>query len=496
MLDVLIIGAGPAGLTAAYALSKAGKKLALLEADPRYVGGISRTVEYKGYRFDIGGHRFFSKSAEIEALWSEILGPDLLERPRLSRIYYHGKFFAYPLRPLEAFTKLGPWESLRCMASYAKAHFGAQVEARSFEDWVSQRFGKRLYEIFFRTYTEKVWGMPCSQISADWAAQRIKGLSLSTALTNALSSYLFEQKSGEESPKTLIRSFRYPRLGPGMMWERCAEKVQSLGGTLEQGWRVTELHWLPAEESWHATAVNESGHLRHWVAKHVISSMPMVQLGYAMRPALSSPALSAARRLRYRDFITVALILDDEHPIEDNWIFVHEPGVKVGRIQNFKSWSPELVPDPARTCYGMEYFCFEGDGMWNLPDSELIALAKREIAAIGLARPSAIRDAAVVRQPKAYPVYDEHYQSHVATLRREIQQHCPNLHLVGRNGMHKYNNQDHSMMTALLTVKNILAGKTLYDVWQVNEDAEYHEESKPAASSTSGLRAVPTRIGG
>ncbi len=494
MLDAVIIGAGPAGLTAAYALAKSGKTLAVLEADPCYVGGISRTVQYKGYRFDIGGHRFFSKSAEIEDLWTEILGPDLLERPRLSRIYYHGQFFSYPLRPLEAFTKLGPWESLRCLFSYAQAHFGPRAEARSFEDWVSQRFGKRLYEIFFRTYTEKVWGMPCSQISADWAAQRIKGLSLPTALLNALGLRRGPHKSGDESPKTLIRSFRYPRLGPGMMWEACAAKVQALGGDLEMGWRVSELQWLPAEGAWHVTAVNPSGQLRHWAARHVISSLPMAQLITALRPLPAADALAAARRLRYRDFITVALILDEEAPLADNWIYIHEPGVKVGRIQNFKSWSPELVPEPGKTCYGLEYFCFENDGLWNLPDAELIALAKRERAAIGLARPSAIRDGVVVRQPKAYPVYDEDYQSNVSLVRREIAQRFPRLHLVGRNGMHKYNNQDHSMMTALLTVKNILADQPLYDVWQVNEDAEYHEEG--SAASASGLRAVPTRIGG
>jgi protoporphyrinogen oxidase len=493
MLDVLIIGAGPAGLTAGYELSKGGRRVCLLESDPRYVGGISRTVEYKGYRFDIGGHRFFSKSAEIEALWSEILGDDLLERPRLSRIFYRGKFFSYPLKPAEAFGKLGPWESARCVASYLAAKMQPEVEARSFEDWVARRFGRRLYEIFFQTYTEKVWGMPCSEISADWAAQRIKGLSLSAAVMNAISANLFEQKSGEDTVKTLIRSFRYPRLGPGMMWERCAERMQALGGAVEQGWRVVELRWLAAEEAWHVSAQHVDGEIRHWVARDVISTMPMQELGRCLRPMLSNRAEGAARSLRYRDFLTVALIVDEMHPIADNWIYIHDPGVKVGRIQNFKSWSPELTPEPGRTCLGLEYFCFEGDGLWNSPDADLARLAAEELVKIGLAARSDVRDACVVRQAKAYPVYDEHYARHVESMRTEIEERCPRLHLAGRNGMHKYNNQDHSMMTALLTARNILAGRKIYDVWQVNEDASYHEEHSP---SVSGLRAVPMRMAG
>jgi protoporphyrinogen oxidase len=489
MLDALIIGAGPAGLTCAYELTKERQRVAVVEADPRYVGGISRTVEYKGYRFDIGGHRFFSKSQEIEDLWTEILGADLLERPRLSRIYYRKHFFSYPLKPVEAFTKLGPWESLRCLYSYAQARLNSRVPAQNFEEWVSQRFGRRLYEIFFRTYTEKVWGMPCTEISADWAAQRIKGLSLSAAVLNALGSYLREQKSGEEQIKTLIRSFRYPRLGPGMMWEKCAAMVQQQGGKIHMGKRVAELRYSPAQSVWHVTAEDAEGNRLKLQARHVVSSMPIQQLGACLQPAPGPAAALAAQSLRYRDFITVALIVDDLHPIADNWIYIHEPGVKVGRIQNFKSWSPELVPEPGKACYGLEYFCFAGDGMWNKSDAELIHLAKREFAQIGLAPKAAIHDGCVVRQPKAYPVYDADYQNHIETFRQEVESSYPNLHLVGRNGMHKYNNQDHSMMTALLTARNILAGGPIYDVWSVNEDAEYHEEQ-----SASGLRAVPVRL--
>ncbi len=491
MLDAVVIGAGPAGLTAAHELAHAGRRVAVLEADPQYVGGISRTVEYKGYRFDIGGHRFFSKSKEIEDFWSSLLGDDLLVRPRLSRIFYNGKFFSYPLRPAEAFFKLGPLESVRCLTSYLLTKVVPQPASVSFEDWVSSRFGRRLYEIFFRTYTEKVWGMSCKEISSDWAAQRIKGLSLTSALMNAINWSRSAGDMGEDSPKTLIRSFRYPRHGPGMMWERCAEKIRSLGGEISQGWTVEEIHWQAAERRWHVTAVNPLSERRHWIGRDLISSMPLRHLAERLRPGLSRPAARAAEGLRYRDFLTVALILDRPLDLDDNWIYIHDPGVKVGRIQNFRSWSPQMLPSGGGDCLGLEYFCFEGDGLWNAPDSELRHLAAREIAHIGLAEASSVLDSTVVRQPKAYPVYDDSYMSRVDALRAELAERFPHLHLIGRNGMHKYNNQDHSMMTALLTARNILAGAPLYDVWQVNEDAQYHEEHSP---STSGLRAVPARL--
>ena len=463
---VAVIGAGPAGLTAAYLLSKAGVLVEVFESDPDYVGGISRTEKYKGYYFDIGGHRFFSKSQEVEDFWTEILGEEMLQRPRSSRIYYQKKFFKYPLVAMDALRKLGFWKSASCLMSYAKAKLFPIRDPQNFEEWVSNQFGKKLYSIFFKTYTEKVWGVPCSEISADWAAQRIKGLSMSSLIRNAL----FPQKAGGEGLiKTLIDSFRYPRLGPGMMWETCTAKCRQQGAVIRMNARVESL--TLEQNKWSVRL--QTGEILDGF-DHVISSAPLRELVRSVQPAFSEDALQAASLLGYRDFITVILILPDKGVFSDNWIYIHDPAVKVGRIQNFKSWSPEMVPDPAMTAYGLEYFCFDGDGLWNTPDAGLIEMAKKEIAQIGLASADEIQDGCVVRQKKAYPVYDKLYKNRVAKIRNALSAY-PGLQLVGRNGMHKYNNQDHSMMTAMLAVKNILAGQPVFNLWQVNEDAIYHE---------------------
>jgi protoporphyrinogen oxidase len=492
--DVIVIGAGPAGLTAAYVLSKGGAKVTVLERDPEYVGGIARTASYKGYYFDIGGHRFFSKSKEVEDLWTELLPHDMLQRPRSSRILYGGKFYSYPLQALEALGNLGLVESALCVLSYAKARAFPVKPARSLEDWVTNQFGSRLFRIFFKTYNEKVWGMSCREISADWAAQRIKGLSLSSAIRNALP---LKRKTlrGGEVIKTLIDSFRYPRRGPGMMWQACADRVREMNNKVLLGQEVTGCSYDADRKTWTVTHEDGQGRTHTSNAEHVISSAAIRDLVRGLSPAPSGAARAAAESLRYRDFLTVVLIVRDRGAVKDNWIYVHDPSVLVGRVQNFKSWSPEMVPDPKMACYGLEYFCFEGDGLWTSSDSQLIERGKREVLAIGLAEPSDVVDGCVVRQPKAYPVYDEDYALHVETIRREIEAHYPGLHLVGRNGMHKYNNQDHAMMTAMLCAKNILAGEMLYDVWRVNQDAEYHESmDSPSQASTSGLRDVPRRV--
>jgi protoporphyrinogen oxidase len=491
---VAIIGAGPAGLTAAYLLSKNNVDVTVFEADPVYVGGISRTATYKGFHFDIGGHRFFSKSKAVEDLWTEILPDDMLVRPRSSRIFYGGKFFTYPLKPFEALIKLGVVKSTLCVLSWLKARLFPVRNPRNFEDWVSNQFGKRLFKTFFKSYTEKVWGMSCKQISADWAAQRIKGLSLGSAIKNAL----FPQRyNGDRSNviKTLINSFRYPRRGPGMMWEACAAKTKAMGGTVEMGCKVTACDYDAATEIWTVQYQDRQGNVRTIEADHVISSAPMRQLICGLTPPVSERARKAAESLKYRDFLTVMLILKDRQTFDDNWIYIHDPSVKVGRVQNFRSWSPEMVPDPDKACYGLEYFCFEHDGIWDAKDEDLIELARRELLQIGLAQEGDFVDGCVVRQKKAYPVYDDDYALHVATVRQELDDRYPNLHLVGRNGMHKYNNQDHAMMTAMLCVENILADAKLYDLWQVNGDAEYHEAGA-AADETSGtaLRLVPARV--
>jgi protoporphyrinogen oxidase len=486
---IAIIGAGPAGLTAAYLLGKANQDVTVFEKDPQYVGGISRTETYKGYSFDIGGHRFFSKSKEVEDFWTEILGDEMLERPRSSRIYYNNKFFSYPLVAMDALSKLGIVESALCVLSYLQAKISPVKNPNNFEDWVTNQFGKRLFRIFFKTYTEKVWGIPCNEISADWAAQRIKGLSLSSAIWNAV--FKSQGGSGDKDKviKTLIDSFRYPKRGPGMMWERCVEKSKALGVNIIMNKGISEIHYANQKWSVKTTAGETIDGF-----DFVLSTAPMRELIANTYPRLPEAAFNASQKLSYRDFITVVLICKDEDAFSDNWIYIHDPNVKVGRIQNFKSWSPYMVPDPSMACYGLEYFCFEGDGMWTSSNEDLIALGKKEIEKIGLTKQSAVVDGYVVRQPKAYPVYDHEYKENVDAVKDALKEY-PGLYLIGRNGMHKYNNQDHSMMTAMLAAKNIIAGSEAYDVWNVNEDAEYHEGGNRGEESQKiSERLVPASV--
>ncbi len=495
IFKAVIVGAGPAGLTAAYELSKQQAPVVVLESDPEYVGGISRTVNYKGFRFDIGGHRFFSKSREVEEFWTEIDGENMLDRPRSSRIYYNGQFYTYPLKPFEALSKLGLIESVLCMLSFATAQLHPTRNPRTFEDWVSNQFGKRLFRIFFKTYTEKVWGMSCSEISADWAAQRIKGLSLGSAIKHALLSKRSTDNDRKHVVKTLIDTFRYPRLGPGMMWEACTEKIRKLGGTVMLGRKVTGCRFDVATNLWVITTRSANGDVEQYRGEHLVSSMPIRELVAQIEPKLPESALQAARALRYRDFLTVGLIVHDRGRFTDNWIYIHDPSVQVGRVQNYKSWSPEMVPDASYCSYGLEYFCFEGDGLWTTTDSQLIELAKSEIQKVNLAASGDVVDGCVIRQPKAYPVYDDAYQQHVSTIRKALGENYPTVHLVGRNGMHKYNNQDHAMMTAMLTAKNILAGGCKYNVWAVNQDAEYHEAGAAGEQTAEVETRVPVRSG-
>jgi len=492
--EVFVIGAGPAGLTAAYCLTKEARSVIVIERDPVYVGGISRTVDYKGYLFDIGGHRFFSKSKEVVALWQEILPDDFIARPRLSRIYYNGKFFAYPLKAFEALFKLGIFTSAACLLSYAYAKVFPVAQARTFHDWVRNQFGERLFQIFFKTYTEKVWGMSCDEISADWAAQRIKGLDLITAVINGLKRSLRfggRTKAGDDTVKTLIESFQYPRKGPGMMWEAAARQITAWGGRIMMGRELVGLEFDDAHNLWRIEVATGRGGRESYTARHVVSSAPLRELVARLKPAPIS--LLHARALRYRDFLTVALMVRKDELFPDNWIYIHDPSVKVGRVQNFRSWSPEMVP-AGMSCLGLEYFCFEGDGLWTAPDRDLIALATKEVARIGLVAAADVVDACVVRQAKAYPVYDEDYRANIAAIRLDLEGSYPTLHVVGRNGMHRYNNQDHAMMTAMLTARNILAGSRLYDVWNVNEDAEYHEAGTSGVQQAlDSVRLVPEK---
>jgi protoporphyrinogen oxidase len=465
--EVVVCGAGPAGLTAAYILAKQGYAVTVLEADDM-VGGISRTAQYKQFRFDIGGHRFFTKIEPVQALWEEILGDEFLDVPRLSRIHYDGRYFDYPLKPMNALQGLGVVNAVRIVLSYVNAHFRPYPVEDTFEQWVTNRFGRRLYEIFFKTYTEKVWGIPCTEIRAEWAAQRIQGLSLARAITSAV-------PLNNRSPqiKTLINSFRYPRLGPGQMWEMCRDRIREMGGAVHMEHRVTELH-VENGRVRGVTARTAEGD-RRFEADHVISTLPLRNLVQALRPEPTAAVLDAAAGLRYRDFLTVALVLDRDDLFPDNWVYIHTPGVKVGRIQNFNNWSAAMVPLPGKTCLGLEYFCFEGDGMWNMADADLIELATRELESLDLAPGARVEDGAVVRMPKAYPIYDAEYRDHLDVIRDCIDP-IANLHTVGRNGMHKYNNQDHSMLTAMFAVENMQGAA--HDLWAVNTDYEYHEEQR------------------
>jgi protoporphyrinogen oxidase len=487
---VVIMGAGPAGLTAAYELMKHDLPVTVVEADPKQVGGLARTVEHNGYRFDIGGHRFFSKNQEVEDLWTEILGDEMLTRGRLSRIYYRGRFFAYPIKAANALLNLGPVEAARCMASYAWARIRPVRNPRTLEDWVRNQFGWRLFSIFFKTYTEKVWGISTTELSADWAAQRIKSLDLWVVLRTALLPNR-KAKGRGEIVTTLIDRFRYPRLGPGQMWECVAEIAKQKRQPVQFGRSVSAINHDRGEVVSIATT-DGSGQTETFTGSHFISSIPMRELIARLDPPAPETVRKAADALGYRDFISIALMIDRAEVFPDNWIYIHDPSVRVGRIQNFKNWSPDMVPDRTKTCLGLEYFCFEGDGLWTMRDSDLVALAKDELARLGICPPADVFDGVVVRQRKAYPVYDDSYQANVTVIREYLARALPNLYLVGRNGMHKYNNQDHSMMTALLVARNIANGSVL-DPWKVNADAVYHEDIRVGERDNTG-RQVPERV--
>jgi protoporphyrinogen oxidase len=467
---VVIIGGGPAGLTAAYRLSKSGVQSLILEKD-QTVGGLSRTANYKDYHFDIGGHRFFTKSKEVEDVWKEVLAEDFLRRKRISRIYYNKKFFFYPLRPLNALIGLGIWNSLLVALSYVRVKLKPSSDEDNFEQWVTNRFGKRLFRIFFKTYTEKVWGIPCSEIRAEWAAQRIKGLSLVTALKNALIKPRQGRGKKKGIIKTLIDEFDYPKFGPGMMWAEVSQKIGQNGSQVWLDSEVTGIRW--AGRRVEALEVKRNGRLEVVAGTDFISSMPLREVIQKLNPVGPTEVREAANKLKYRDFLTVAMIINKRDLFPDNWIYIHDPDVKVGRIQNFKNWSPYMVPDQEKSCLGLEYFCFEGDSLWSMPDEQLIDLAKQELQKLGFVEPGDIEEGTVVRMPKAYPIYDSSSQESVSVIRRFLDQFS-NFQAVGRNGQHRYNNQDHSMLTAIKAAENIRGDH--HNLWEVNEEQEYLEE--------------------
>jgi protoporphyrinogen oxidase len=466
---VVIIGGGPAGLTAAYELVKYGLRPTVLEKGDM-VGGLARTENYKGFHFDMGGHRFFTKAQEVKKMWQEVLGDDFLRRPRLSRVYYQKKFFYYPLKPFNTLRGLGVLESLLILLSYLRWRFFPYRREDTFEQWVTNRFGRRLFLTFFKTYTEKVWGIPCSELKAEWAAQRIKDLSLKTALLNMF-------LKPKTTIKTLIEEFDYPRLGPGMMWNAVQSQIEKQGGVVWLNADVAQIN--RTENRIDGVVLSCNGHREIIQGTDFISSMPVTEFIKKLDPPAPPAVLGAAEKLRYRDFLTVCLIVNTPHLFPDNWIYIHDPEVKVGRIQNFKNWSPDMVPDPAKSSLGLEYFCTEGDGLWNMSDAELIELGKREVDRLGLANSADIEDGCVIRVPKSYPVYDSNYRDYLAVIRAFVDG-LENVQTIGRNGLHRYNNQDHAMLTGMLAVRNLMLGER-HDLWSVNTDLEYHEEIRDKA---------------
>lgn len=465
MSDVIVIGGGPAGLTAAYELQKRSDKYRprVFEGG-EIVGGIARTESHNGYRFDIGGHRFFTKVDEVREMWEEVMQDDFITVPRQSRIYYRGRFFSYPLRIFNALQNIGVYESSRILLSYVKWQVKPSPVEDNFEQWVINRFGGRLYMHFFRSYTEKVWGIPPTEIRADWAAQRIKNLSLAKAVWNAI--------SGANDTTSLIEEFQYPRLGPGQMWEKCAELIEEKGGSVQCRKWVGKVY----RDDMRVTAVDvhsENGTIERVAGEEFVNTMALGELIPAFDPPPPQEVIDAAAALRYRDFLIVTLVLNRADPFPDNWIYVHSPEVKVGRIQNFRAWSPAMLPNPNTASIGMEFFCQEGDNLWSTSDEDLRKLATKELAQLGLAKESDVIDAAVIRQPKAYPVYDDKYRDALDTISGWINK-LENFQTVGRNGLHRYNNQDHSMLSAMYAARNILGENN--DVWDVNVERSYHED--------------------
>ena len=475
---VIIIGGGPAGLTAAYELTKFNLRPIVCEKLDK-VGGIARTENYKGFLFDMGGHRFYTKSEEINTFWREILGDEFLLRPRLSRIYYNHKFFYYPLKPFNALFNLGLWPSILVVLSYIKWQFFPYRHEETFEEWVTNRFGKRLFLIFFKEYTEKVWGISTSELKAEWAAQRIKDLSLKTAILNMLI------KNGN-SIKTLIEEFHYPRYGPGMLWDKVKDEIEKRGGGVKINSDVVEIN--RSGNRIDNVVISCNGHKEIIHGTDFISSMHISQFIKILNPRPPQTVLEAAKNLKVRDFLTVCLIVNKPNLFPDNWIYVHDPGVKVGRIQNFNNWSPGMAPDPTKTSLGLEYFCNQGDELWSMSDYDLIELGKREIENIKLAKFVDIVDGCVFRVENSYPVYDTNYRKNLEIVRRYIES-LENLQTIGRNGLHRYDNQDHAMITGMLAVRNLLLDEK-NDLWSVNTDQDYVEEVHIAKTSYQAKKVV------
>lgn len=456
--DVVVLGAGPAGLSAAQRLAAAGKSVIVVEKAAQ-VGGISKTIRFRGCSFDLGGHRFYTKLPEVMALWEKTLGDDFLVRPRLSRIYYRNRFFDYPLKPLDALFGLGILESLGVISSYVYSRLFPYKSEENFEQWVSNRFGRRLYRIFFKNYTEKLWGIPCTELRSEWSAQRIGKLSLLEAIRDA-----FSRKKGSKV-KSLIDTFRYPKYGPGMMYERMAQGIADAGGEVTLRAEVVGVE-RAGNGKLCVVADTGTGMVRY-VAASVVSTIPIDELLARISPPPDPAALEAVQALRYRSLVVVNIILDGPNPFPDNWIYVHTPGIRLGRIQNFGNWSPYMVDRPERTSLGLEFFCDEGDDFWNLSDADLIECGLGDVVRLKLVRKSDFVDGFVCRVPKAYPVYDREYATHLNVVRAYLGS-IGGLQTVGRGGMFRYNGMDHSVLAGLWAAENIL-GRAWKDPWEIKD---------------------------
>ena len=473
---VIIVGAGPAGLAAGLRLLQLGIRPLIVEKSNQ-VGGLSRTEHFGEYRFDLGGHRFFTTFPEVSRLWHELLGPRLITVQRKSRVYYQGRFYDYPLKISNTLYNLGPWQSVMILAGYLHARLFPDTPEDTFEQWVTNRFGRRLYSIFFKTYTEKVWGLPGHEIQADWASERIKGLSLAEALSKAI--------SGHSRSKTLIDEFLYPLTGPGLMWDCFRENIESGGGSIHLEHEALRLEH--DHQDIRAVVCLHQGREISFDCGHCLSTQPINRLVEMLSPKPPSGVLAAAAGLSHRAFIIVLLIIDRRDVFPDQWIYIHSPEVRVGRIQNFKNWSPQMVPHHDKTSLGMEYFCNAGDELWSADDDSLLDLAKNELAALGLAAASEVTSGYVVRQPYAYPVYNRNYQRHLEVLKT----HCrafPNLQTVGRSGMHRYNNMDHSIYAGLLAAENTTGAA--HDLWDLGDGAYLEEAGSRAVSDRILIRAM------
>jgi len=459
---VVVAGAGPAGLAAALELSRAGRPVVVVEREAE-VGGLARTVERGGYRFDLGGHRFFTRIPEVRAIWDELLGADMLLRRRRSRILFRGRLLDYPVTARSALRGLGPLEGGRILASYLRARLAPRRPEATLADWLVNRFGARLFETFFRPYTEKVWGRRCEEIGAQWAAQRIRGLSLRAALADML-------RRGSGGQRTLATEFRYPRLGPGMLWERMRAGIEASGGRFLMAHRLARVRHAGGRVR-EVELDGPSGRTT-LPAAQLVSTIPLRDIVAALDPALPAPVAEAAASLRYRDFLVVALVLEGADPFPDTWLYLHDPELRAGRAQNFRAWSPELVPEQGRACLGMEYFCSAGDELWRLPDGELVALAVAELGQLGLGAPGPLLAGHVVRVREAYPVYDGAFAERVATIGRGLAP-IGNLQVAGRNGLHRYDNMDQALQSGLLAARNLLGAR--HDLWSASGDGDYLE---------------------